>query len=159
MESRKAVYAGSFDPYTNGHKAIVKKAAKLFDELYILIGINSNKKRFTDKFDMARAIKDDLEKEGITNCKVVIHNGLVATYCKEHNIHYSVRGLRNNMDYNYEENISEVNKLINTELETVYLRTDDRATSSSMIRELVNYGMEVAKFVPDSVLEILDNMG
>ena len=105
---------------------------------------------------MAKAIEDDLKNSGITNCKVVIFNGVIALYCKENNIEYTVRGLRNNMDYNYEENISEVNKLINPELETVYLRADVKAISSSMVKELMKYNQSIRAFVPYTVQQLID---
>ena len=79
----------------------------------------------------------------------------VAKYCKQNNIKYFVRGLRNNMDYNYEENIAEVNKLLNDELEYVYFRADDKAISSSMVRELMSYKQGVNNWVPEEVLKCM----
>lgn len=151
----KAVYAGSFDPYTNGHKSIIKKVYKLFDEIHIVIGHNINKKRNFDVEKIKDAIEKDLIQEGITNCKVIIFDGLIALYCKENNISYMIRGLRNNMDYNYEENIAEVNTLINSDLETIYIRADNAAISSSMVRELLYHKQDISKFVPDSIFKIL----
>ena len=66
-----------------------------------------------------------------------------------------IRGLRNNMDYNYEENIAEVNKLINPNLEYIYFRAENVAVSSSMVKELKFYGKDVSKYVPDCVLKIM----
>lgn len=152
----RAVYAGSFDPYTNGHKDIIRKASKLFEEVHVIIGVNSSKTRTFHTEEMAKAIEDDLKNSGIINCKVVIFNGVIALYCKENNIEYTVRGLRNNMDYNYEENISEVNKLINPELETVYLRADVKAISSSMVKELMKYNQSIRAFVPYTVQQLID---
>lgn len=152
----KAIYAGSFDPYTNGHKSIIKKASKMFDEVHIVIASNRNKKREFEAITMADAIRDDLKAEGIDNCVVRVYSGLVAIYCKHYDIDVSVRGLRNNMDYNYEENISEVNKLINSELETIYLRADTKAISSSMVKELLAYHQDVKQLVPESVYNILN---
>lgn len=151
----KAVYAGSFDPYTNGHKSIIKRVYKLFDEIHIVIGHNINKKRNFDVEKIKDAIEKDLIQEGITNCKVIIFDGLIALYCKENNISYMIRGLRNNMDYNYEENIAEVNTLINSDLETIYIRADNAAISSSMVRELLYHKQDISKFVPDSIFKIL----
>ena len=153
----KAVYAGSFDPYTNGHKSILKKACTLFKEVHIIIGVNSNKKRNFDINLMKSAIEKDLKEENITNCKVVIYDGIIALYCRENNINYLVRGLRNNMDYNYEENIAEINSLINPKLESIYFRAEERAISSSMVRELLFHKQDVSSFVPRSVLNILEN--
>lgn len=151
----KAVYAGSFDPYTNGHKSIIKKTYKLFDEIHIVIGYNINKKRNFDVEKIKIAIEEDLKEEGIDNCKVVIFDGLMALYCKENDISYMIRGLRNNMDYNYEENIAEVNSLINNNLETIYIRADNAAISSSMVRELLYHRQDISNFVPASIFKII----
>ena len=152
---KKAIYPGSFDPFTNGHLDIVKKAAALFDEVYIVIGINSQKNRTFSSEKMITAIEKTLMELGITNAYVTAYEGLVAEYAKENGIHYMIRGLRNNMDYNYEENIAEVNKLINPDMEYVYFRAENVAVSSSMVKELHSYHLEVAPYVPPAVYEIL----
>ena len=153
--SNIAIYPGSFDPFTNGHLDIVKKAAALFDEVYIVIGINSQKNRTFSSEKMITAIEKTLMELGITNAYVTAYEGLVAEYAKENGIHYMIRGLRNNMDYNYEENIAEVNKLINPDMEYVYFRAENVAVSSSMVKELHSYHLEVAPYVPPAVYEIL----
>jgi len=153
--SNIAVYPGSFDPFTNGHMDIVLKGAKLFDKLHILIGINANKRRSYDGTLMKKAIEETLAEKNITNCEVHVYEGLIAEYTKENNIHYMIRGLRNNMDYNYEENIAEINKLINPNLEYVYFRAENVAVSSSMVKELNSYGKDVSKFVPCAVRKIM----
>lgn len=152
---KQAIFCGSFDPFTNGHLSIVKKASKIFDFVFIVIADNLNKKRMTNKLNMIEGIKRTLEKEGLTNCIVSYTQDLVAEYCKKNNIKYFIRGLRNNMDYNYEENIAEVNKLLNDELEYVYFRADDKAISSSMIRELMSYNQSVSQWVPEDVLKYM----
>ena len=153
--SNIAIYPGSFDPFTNGHLDIVKKGAKLFDEVHIIIGVNAKKKRSYDSELMKNAIEKTLEENNITNCKVFVYEGLVAEYTNENKIGYMIRGLRNNMDYNYEENIAEVNKLINPHLEYVYFRAENVAVSSSMVKELNSFGKDVSKFVPSQVLNIM----
>ena len=153
---KKAIYPGSFDPFTNGHLDIVKKAAAIFDEVYIVIGINSSKKRTFDSDRMITAIEATLREMGITNAYVTSHEGLVAAYAKTHGIKYMIRGLRNNMDYNYEENIAEVNKLINPDMEYVYFRAENVAVSSSMVKELHMYGQDVSAYLPQGVYEILE---
>ena len=154
MQKRIALYAGSFDPYTNGHHAIVKKAAALFDEVVVMIAVNIEKKRAFDAEAMRCAIEQALQADGL-NARAVIHTGLVADYCKEHGIRWYVRGLRNNMDYNYEENLAQINHLINPALESIYLRSDDPAISSSMIRELMAFGKDVTGYVPETVARII----
>ncbi len=153
--NKKAVYPGSFDPFTNGHLDIIKKASALFDDVIILIGTNSQKKRSFDAFDIKDAIEQTLSQCDITNCSVCVYDGLIAKFAKQNDIKYMIRGLRNNLDYNYEENIAEVNKLINPDMEYVYFRADNVAVSSSMVKELIHYGQNVSKFVPASVLKLI----
>jgi len=153
----KAIYAGSFDPFTNGHFDILKKASKLFDEVHLLIAVNQNKVRKYNAIYMKEAIEQTLKNTNITNCKVVICNQLVGKYCEENGIEYSVRGLRNSMDFDYEENISKTNQFVNKNLETIYLRASSEyaAISSSSVKELFNYNMDVSELVPPEILPIL----
>lgn len=153
--NKKAIYPGSFDPFTNGHLDIVKKAAALFEQVYVVVGINSAKKRTFDSDKMIAAVEATMQELGITNVSVTAHEGLVAAYAKEKGIRYMIRGLRNNMDYNYEENIAEVNKLINPDMEYVYFRAENVAVSSSMVKELHSYGLDVSPYVPKAVYDIL----
>ena len=153
--NKKAIYPGSFDPFTNGHLDIVRKSAAIFDQVYVVIGVNAQKKRTFDSEKMITAIQNALRDAGITNAVVTAHDGLVAAYAKEQGIRYMIRGLRNNMDYNYEENIAEVNKLINPEMESVYFRADNVAVSSSMVKELHSYGLDVSPYLPRAVYEML----
>lgn len=151
----KALYAGSFDCYTNGHQDIVLKASELFDEVHILVATNTEKKRSFPANDMTKVIEHDLENAGITNCVVKACNTLVAEYAVEHGIKYLVRGLRNSIDYQYEENMATINREICPELETIYLRTNNAAISSSMVRDVLKYGGDISRFVPRSMCEYL----
>ncbi len=153
--NRTAIYPGSFDPFTNGHLDIVKKAAALFDEVYIVIGVNAKKHRAFDTEKMKTAIEETLITLNLQNVRVAVFEGLVAEYAKANGIKYMIRGLRNNMDYNYEENIAEVNKLINPEMEYVYFRAENVAVSSSMVKELHSYGQDVSKYLPEAVYDII----
>ena len=147
----RAIYPGSFDPFTNGHLSIVKEAAEIFDEVIVLIANNPDKKRMFTIEEMQKAIKEVLAENNIVNCRVIIHDGLVADYAAENNIKYMIRGLRNNIDYNYEENIANINQLIYPELKYVYFRAENAAISSSMVKELYKYGKGVAAFVPAKI--------
>ena len=153
--NKKAIYPGSFDPFTNGHLDIVKKSAAIFDQVYVVIGINAQKKRTFPTEKMISAIEKAVADAGISNVVVTAHDGLVAQYAREQGIGYMIRGLRNNMDYNYEENIAEVNKLINPAMESVYFRADNVAVSSSMVKELHSYGLDVSPYLPKAVFDIL----
>ena len=152
MNIKRALYAGSFDPFTNGHLHIVKCGAELFDELFIGIASNYGKKRSTDVLEMKNAIQ--CEFSDFTNISVVVIDGLVADFCKENNVSYLLRGLRNTSDYLYEENIAKINREINPDLKTIYFRADNDVISSTMIRELIQYGKDVSKFVPEQIYKI-----
>lgn len=152
---RKALYAGSFDPFTNGHLSIVKEASELFDEVIVCIASNSQKQRFTSAEKMKNAMQKCFEKEGLDNCKVVIYDKLIADYCNENNIKYLVRGLRNTSDYLYEENIAKINNEINPTLKTVYFRAQNDTISSSMVKEFIKYSKNIATYVPNDILKLL----
>ncbi len=154
MSKRIALYAGSFDPYTNGHHAIVKKAAALFDEVVVMIAVNIAKTRTFNAEAMREAIQATLDADGL-RARAVLHTGLIADYCAQNGIRWYVRGLRNSMDYSYEENIAQINRLIHPGLESIYLRSDDPAISSSMIRELLAFKKDVSPYVPEAVREML----
>ena len=156
MPIRRALYAGSFDPYTNGHHIIVRKAARLFDRVDVLIGVNTQKSRRFDADRMAEAIVETLRADGIENVHVVTYDGLVAEYCAREDIEWYVRGLRSAMDYSYEENSAQVNRLINPGLETIYLRADEPAISSSMVRELLAFDHPVDAFLPPAVARLIE---
>ena len=153
----KAIYPGSFDPFTNGHLDICKKASRLFNEVYIVIAINTKKNRSFNGESVKDAIEKDLADYGITNCTVCIYDGLVAKFAEEIGAQYMIRGLRNNLDYGYEENIAEVNKLINPLMEYVYFRADNVAISSSMVKELYSYNQDISKYVPHHTLMTICN--
>lgn len=154
---KTALYPGSFDPFTNGHFDIVKKASALFDRVYILIGVNADKRRSFNPDGMKSAIEKTLDANGITNCQVRVYDGLVAEFAKTNGVKYMIRGLRNNMDYNYEENIAQVNKLINPEMEYIYFRSDNVAVSSSMVKELYSYNRDISKYVPRQIFDYMNS--
>ena len=152
---KTAIYPGFFDPFTNGHLDIVRKASEIFDRVYIVIGVNAEKHRSYPADRIAEAIRKTLVEQQIQNCEVVIWNGLVAEFARLKNTDYMIRGLRNNMDYNYEENVASVNKLINPEKEYIYFRSNNVAVSSTMVKELSSYGKDVSAYVPAAILELL----
>ncbi len=154
MSQRIALFAGSFDPYTNGHHDIVRKAAALFDEVVVMIAMNAEKRRAFDAVGMAAAIQAALDADGL-NARAEVCVGLVAEYCARNHIHWYVRGLRNSLDYGYEENNALINRRINPDLETVYLRADEADISSTLVRELLAYGRDVSRFVPAAVNALL----
>ena len=155
---KTAIYPGSFDPFTNGQLDMVRKAADIFDFFYIVIGINSDKRRSFPAQQTAEAIRETLRENNITNCEVCVWDGLVAEFARLYGAGYMIRGLRNNMDYNYEENIAAVNKLINPELEYIYFRANNIAVSSTMVRELHGYHKDISAYVPPAVLRLIEKV-
>lgn len=153
----KCAYAGSFDCYTNGHHDIVKKASELFDEVHILVATNGEKQRTFPEDKMRELIEEAIADDGIVNCCVSVCSGIVAEYANEHGIKYLVRGLRNAVDFNYEENLASINRLICPELETVYLRANNTAISSSVVRGLLKNGKDISPYVPLGVAKYLES--
>lgn len=151
----KAVYAGSFDPFTIGHLHVLRQASEVFDTVYVAIAVNSEKKRRTDKENMRSAIEKVLVSNGIKNVEVEIFDGLTVDFAIKKGAKFLVRGLRNGTDYEYEENLAVVNSKISG-IETIYFRAGKTAhISSSVVMELHKYGKNIDKWVPKEVLEIL----
>lgn len=152
MKKKIAIFPGSFDPYTLGHHDIVLRSLDLFDEVIIGIGYNSTKKnRYFDIDMMVEKIKSVyLENPRV---KVSVYNELTSTLAKSEGAEFLVRGLRNTTDFEYENRISQMNRYLNEDLETVFLITSPEfaAISSTIIREVHRYGSEVNKFLPYSL--------
>ena len=153
----KCVYAGSFDPFTNGHLDILRQANELFDTVYLVFAENDKKERTYDLSDMFRAVNSVIEENKLKNVVITAIDGLVSDFAYEHNATYLIRGLRNPNDYTYEENIAKINKELNNELNTVYLRADNEIISSSMVKEMYKYGKPVSKYVNHNILEVMNN--
>ena len=148
---RIAVFPGSFDPITKGHESIIKRALPLFDELYIAIGINAEKKDF---FSIDQRV--DWIKKVFTNypqVKVIEYNGLTVDLCKKLNANYILRGLRTSADFEFERSIGQINKNLFQGIETIFLLTLPEHTplNSSIIRDILRHGGDAGQFVPDEV--------
>lgn len=144
-----AIFPGSFDPYTRGHHDIVMRSLDLFDEVIIGIGYNSTKKnRYFDIDLMVTKIQSVYMDMPQVN--VVVYNELTSTLAKKYNASFLIRGLRNTTDFEYENTISQMNRYLNHELETVFLITSPQfaAISSTVIREVHRYGGDVSEFLP-----------
>ena len=153
---RIGFYAGSFDPFTLGHLHIVKEASKLFDKVYVGIGVNSNKTRHYNQEEMKSVILKALKEEKLDNVDVIIYDGLTINCAKKVNATYLIRGIRNGMDYEYEENLAIINEEISG-LNTLYLRAGNLGVvSSSFVRELIKSNLNVTKYVPNAVRVYLE---
>ena len=148
-------YAGSFDPFTMGHLHVVKTASKLFNKLVIGIGDNNQKERKNNKSLMKEAIEKTLVAENIENAVVVIYDGLSVDAAKANDCNFLVRGIRDDMDYYYEENIAEINEEISG-LDTIYIRAGILGSiSSSTVRELYKNGKDVSRYVPKEIKSVM----
>ena len=148
-------YAGSFDPFTNGHLQIVKKASKCFDKVIVGIGYNAEKAERIDKTKMKEAIEKTIQELNLNNVSVTIYTGLTVDEAKKNNCDILIRGLRNGTDYQYEENISEINEQISG-LDTCYFRAGKLGyLSSSFVMELFNNDKNIDEYVPKYVAELL----
>lgn len=148
-------YPGSFDPFTNGHLHVVKTASTLFDKVIVGIGTNPSKSRRYDNYLMKSAIEETLKNENLTNVDVIIYDNLSADVALECNANFIIRGLRNDMDYRYEENLSLINEEISG-LDTIYIRSGMLGfISSSMVVELIENGRDVSKYLPADILSAI----
>ncbi|MFY0601532.1 MAG: pantetheine-phosphate adenylyltransferase [Cyclobacteriaceae bacterium] len=145
---RVALFPGSFDPFTKGHEDIVLRSLRLFDEVVIAIGFNQKKKRYFDIDMMVSRIRGAFE--GNKRVKIEVYDELTAKFANNFNAKFLVRGLRNTTDFEYENSISQINKHLNDELETIFLITSPELApiSSSIIREVHKYGEDVSHFLP-----------
>jgi pantetheine-phosphate adenylyltransferase len=149
MTKRIALFPGSFDPFTKGHEDIVLRGLQLFDE--IIIGIGYNSKKSTRYFEINLMI-DYINKtfEKYPNIKVTTFSELTAEFARKNGAKFLLRGLRNTTDFEYENSISQVNRQLYDEMESVFLITTPQLAwiSSSIIREVHRYGGEVSQFLP-----------
>jgi len=149
---RRAVFPGSFDPITLGHEDVVRRAAMLFDEIIVAIGVNTTKKyRFSteQRVEMLEKVFNDLP-----NVKVQSFDGLTATFCKTVDAGWMLRGVRNSSDFAYECTIAQMTKSLDSSLETVILFTSPEYAhiSSTVVREIIANDGDVSSFVPAEVL-------
>ena len=155
MNSRKAVYPGSFDPLTNGHIDIIKRAAKLYDEISVAVLINTNKKELFSIEERVKLIENEIKD--LPNVRVDSFHGLLVNYCEANEIGVIIRGLRAVSDYEYEMQIAQMNRSLSQAVETVFLMTNTKYSflSSSIVKEVARFGGNIAEIVPGPVAEKL----
>lgn len=147
---RTALYAGSFDPLTNGHLNIIERASKMYDEVTVGVLINRAKKpllSIEERYDIIEEVTKPLG-----NVRIDSFEGLLADYVNEHKFSAVIRGLRATTDFEYEIQMAQMNARLYTEgTETVFLMTDPRFSfiSSSLIKEVVSLGGSVDGLLPD----------
>lgn len=148
-------YAGSFDPFTKGHLHVVKVSSEIFDEVVIGMGINPAKERRFDTELMKEAIRKTLQTEGISNVKVVSYDNLSVTTALENNANFLIRGIRNGMDYDFEETLATFNKEVSN-LDTIYVRAGEIGPiNSTMIMDLVRNNADLSRFLPKDIIDVI----
>jgi pantetheine-phosphate adenylyltransferase len=149
---RIALFPGSFDPFTKGHEDIVLRGLTLFDSIIIAIGYNSGKsQRYFDIDLMVEKIRGTFR--AYPNISVQTYSELTAEFARKNGARFLLRGLRNTTDFEYENSIAQVNRHLNTDLESVFLITSPpfASISSSIIREVHRYQGDISHLIPYSL--------
>jgi pantetheine-phosphate adenylyltransferase len=151
----RAIYPGSFDPFTNGHVDILERSLKIFPEITILIAGTSRKTSLLSVQERMELIQEIVKDK--PHVKVDSTQGLIMDYARTHQINAVIRGLRTPSDFEYEYMMATMNKNIHPECETVFMMTSQGLyfVSSTMIKELHMYGGDISHYVPNPVLKKL----
>lgn len=150
----KVVCPGSFDPITFGHLDIIERASKLFDEVVIAVLVNKTKTTLFSVDERIEMIKEVTKK--FKNVSVDSWSGLLVEYCANNNISMIVKGLRAVSDFDYELQMSQINLQLKG-IETIFMSTSPVHSflSSSLVKEIANYGGDVSNYVPAEILSRL----
>ena len=158
---KTAIYPGSFDPVTYGHLDIVRRAARMFDRVVVVVMNNSAKQSLFSVDERVKMLQNAVSH--IKNVSIDVHDGLMINYCREHEVRIVIRGLRAVTDFEYELQIAQTNKELSSgKVDTVFLTTSVRYSylSSSIVREFAKYRANIAKLVPEHVAQaMLDKFG
>ena len=151
----KAIYPGSFDPITNGHIDVIKRASRIFDQVIIAVSQNINKKSFLSEKEKIEAI--NLSLEGLKNVEIIAFDSLLVDFAKSINTQIILRGLRAVSDFEYEFQLAGMNKHLDKNIETFFLTPSEEFSniSSSLVREILMLGGDISSFVPQEVEKIL----
>lgn len=149
---KKALFPGSFDPFTAGHLNILSRALTMFDEVVVAVGINQDKRGFftnEQKLDIIRQTT-----KGMDRIEIMSYDGLTVNICRELGIRHIVRGVRNMMDFDTERSIADANRRLAPEIETIIIPTAQEFAhiSSSAVRDLISHNGDTSLFVPEGVI-------
>ena len=144
---KRAIFPGTFDPFTIGHYSVVRRALTFMDEVVIGIGVNDNKNTYFPVEKRVKMIRDFYQDE--PRIQVKAYDNLTIDFAQEVNAGFIVRGIRTVKDFEYEETIADINRQL-AGIETILLFTEPELTcvSSSVVRELLHYGKDVSQFLP-----------
>lgn len=149
---------GSFDPVTIGHYDIARRAAEIFDQLYVVAFVNSEKHGRFQASDRLRLLEAAFAD--IPNIHCELSNGLLADYAVRHDIGVLVKGARGSVDFDYELSLSLINRAVEPELDTIILPTKQEYLhiSSTMVSEMIKYGRDYSNYVPSGTLRLLHEL-
>lgn len=153
---RLAVCPGSFDPVTNGHIDIIRRGAKIFDQVLVVVFNNSAKEPLFSVDERIYLLKESTKE--FPNVKVDQSDGLLMDYAQKHNAEAILRGLRAVSDFEYEMQITSMNRRLNPEIETFFMMTNNQYSflSSSIVKEVAKYRPDVQDIVPEIVAKALN---
>ena len=148
---KKAVFPGSFAPFTKGHESVVLRALPLFDEIVIAVGTNNEKKEYFSLEERCKWIEQVFAKE--PKVSVQKYQGLTIDFCEKVKANYILRGLRNSSDFKYEKSIAQMNRSMKNHIDTIFIVTEPEVShiSSTLVRDVVKNGGNVSQFIPDGV--------
>lgn len=153
--SSRAMYPGTFDPFTNGHNDLVRRASRIFDKVVVAIAANPNKAPLfplEKRIELVRTIVAD-----VPNVEVMGYTGLTVDFAHQHDLNVMMRGLRAVSDFEFEFQLATMNRHLSDEVETVFLTPTEKFNfvSSTLIREIASFGGDVREFVHPLVAEAL----
>ena len=153
----KAVFAGSFDPPTNGHLDIIKRASGLFESVDVVVSVNPEKKTMFTEEERVNFLRELIKP--FKNVSVHSYKGIIVNYAKEVGAKVLVRGVRSANDFGYEFELALMNQNLNPEIETVFLQSKEKyaIVKSSSIKQLAQFGGDISRMVPPIVAEALSN--
>ncbi|MGN0480076.1 MAG: pantetheine-phosphate adenylyltransferase [Lachnospiraceae bacterium] len=150
---KKAIYPGSFDPVTLGHLDIIERSAKLTDHLIVGVLMNNTKSPLFSVEERVNMLKEVTCH--IPNVEVIGFSGLLVDFAKQQGVSIIVRGLRAVTDFEYELQMSQTNRIVSDDIDTIFLNTNLKYAylSSSVVKEIARYGGDISKFVPECIID------
>jgi pantetheine-phosphate adenylyltransferase len=153
----KAIFPGSFDPFTAGHEALVQRSLKLFDEIIVAVGHNSEKRYMFDVNTRVEIIKSVFEDS--PQISVTSYSGLTVDLCRSLDVYFLIRGLRTASDFEFERAIGQINKQLEPKIETVFMLVapEHSAVSSSVVRDILINNGDASLFLPANAKKLISD--